>query len=142
MKYVRNAALLSMLLVLPLAFAQAEVHLGIGVGVGPVYGGYVAGLPVCPYGYYGYYPYACAPYGFYGRSYFVNGVFIGAGPWYHASSRRDYDRDWNRHDYAPGWDRRDYDRGYYRRDDDGRRNYGRGDEGHDYRGGAAFRGRR
>ena len=38
--------------------------------------------PVCPYGYYSYYPYACAPYGFYGPQWFVGGVFIGAGPWY------------------------------------------------------------
>src|ERR1035438_6347406 len=28
--------------------------------------GYVNGPPVCPYGYYSYSPYACAPYGFYG----------------------------------------------------------------------------
>src|SRR5262249_33928271 len=32
---------------------------------------------------YDYAPYACAPYGFYGPDYFVNGIFIGAGPWYH-----------------------------------------------------------
>ncbi len=44
--------------------------------------GYVSGPPVCAYGYYSYYPYACAPYGFYGPRWFVGGVFIGAGPWY------------------------------------------------------------
>src|SRR5689334_4530398 len=38
--------------------------------------------PVCPYGYYEYYPYACAPYGYYGPTYFIDGVFIGVGPWY------------------------------------------------------------
>ena len=37
--------------------------------------------PVCPYGYYSYYPYACAPYGYYGPSWFSGGVFIGVGPW-------------------------------------------------------------
>ncbi|PYX46988.1 MAG: hypothetical protein DMG79_15065, partial [Acidobacteria bacterium] len=36
---------------------------------------YVAGPPVCSYGYYSYYPYACAPYGFYGPRWFVGGVF-------------------------------------------------------------------
>lgn len=39
--------------------------------------------PVCPYGYYDYAPYACAPYGYYGSEWFSSGVFIGAGPWYH-----------------------------------------------------------
>ena len=39
--------------------------------------------PVCTYGYYGYYPYACAPYGYYGPDYFVGGIFIGAGPWFY-----------------------------------------------------------
>jgi len=39
--------------------------------------------PVCPYGYYDYPPYECAPYGYYGPTWFVNGVFIGAGPWFH-----------------------------------------------------------
>lgn len=39
--------------------------------------------PVCPYGYYDTPPYACAPYGYYGPEWFVSGVFIGAGPWFH-----------------------------------------------------------
>ncbi len=39
--------------------------------------------PVCPYGYYDTPPYACAPYGYYGPEWFVGGVFIGAGPWFH-----------------------------------------------------------
>jgi len=62
--------------------AQAQpVVIGVGVGVGgPVY---VGRPPVCPYGYYGYYPYACAPYGYYGPQWFFGGVFIGAGPWFH-----------------------------------------------------------
>ena len=41
------------------------------------------GPPVCAYGYYPYYPYACSPYGYYGPSWFAGGIFIGAGPWYH-----------------------------------------------------------
>jgi hypothetical protein len=47
----------------------------ISINIGPE--------PVCPYGYYDYAPYACAPYGYYGPEWFANGVFIGAGPWFH-----------------------------------------------------------
>jgi hypothetical protein len=39
--------------------------------------------PVCPYGYFDYAPYNCAPYGFYGPDWFVGGAFIGAGHWHH-----------------------------------------------------------
>ena len=39
--------------------------------------------PACEWGYYSYYPYACAPYGYWGPDWFLGGVFIGAGPWYH-----------------------------------------------------------
>ena len=92
MRYLKYIALLAVLMV-PLAHSQAQVSVGIGVGPG-----YVAGPPVCAYGYYDYYPYTCAPYGFYGPSYFVDGVFIGAGPWYHWGHpaffwSRGYDRD-------------------------------------------------
>ena len=51
--------------------AQAGVNIAIGVE------------PACPYGYYDYAPYACAPYGYYGPEWFSGGVFIGAGPWFH-----------------------------------------------------------
>jgi len=50
---------------------QAQVAVEIGVA------------PVCPYGYYDVPPYECAPYGYYGPEWFVGGVFIGAGPWFH-----------------------------------------------------------
>ena len=50
-----------------------------------------APAPVCNYGYYAHPPYACAPYGYWGPDFFVDGVFIGAGPWF------------------PGW----YGQGYY-----------------------------
>ena len=78
---MRNLKLLSLLglclVFAPYAHAQ---RFGVEVGVGP---GYVGPPPVCEYGYYNYYPYACAPYGYYGPSWFSGGVFIGAGPWFH-----------------------------------------------------------
>src|SRR5258706_1588067 len=48
---------------------QAQVSIDIGAE------------PGCPYGYYDYEPYACAPYGYYGPEWFIGGAFIGAGPW-------------------------------------------------------------
>ena len=113
MKYLRYLALFS-LLMLPLAYSQAEVRFGVGIGFGP---GYVAGPPACAYGYYSYYPDACAPYGFYGPSYFVNGIFIGAGPWYHGYSRSYY--------ASPYYGRSYYGRSYYGRSFYGRSFYDR-----------------
>jgi hypothetical protein len=98
MKYMKYLAMLT-LLTLPLAYSQAQVRVGVGIGLGPAY---LAGPPLCAYGYYGYYPYACAPRGYYSPRYFVNGVFIGAGPWF---------RGWGRPYYGP----RVYDRGAYSR---------------------------
>ncbi len=46
----------------------------------------VGAPPDCPYGYYDVAPYACAPAGYYGPEWFVGGVFIGAGPWFHGSA--------------------------------------------------------
>jgi hypothetical protein len=57
--------------------AAPEVHAQISVGVN------IGTAPVCPYGYFDYPPYPCAPYGYYGPEWFANGIFIGAGPWYH-----------------------------------------------------------
>jgi hypothetical protein len=51
--------------------SPAQVAVSIGVA------------PVCPYGYFAYAPYNCAPYGYYGPDWFVGGIFIGAGPWFH-----------------------------------------------------------
>ena len=53
--------------------AQAQVSVDIGVA------------PDCPYGYYDVAPYACAPAGYYGPEWFTDGVFIGAGPWFHGA---------------------------------------------------------
>ena len=76
--------LFAILLALPfatLAKAQEAVDAGVGPAVAAV--PYAYGPPVCEWGYYSYYPYACAPYGYYGPGWFYGGVFIGAGPWYH-----------------------------------------------------------
>lgn len=51
--------------------ARAQVSVDIGVA------------PLCPYGYFDYAPYNCAPYGYYGPDWFTGGIFIGAGPWFH-----------------------------------------------------------
>src|SRR5260370_29438024 len=79
MRYLKFLALLGICIIaVPTAHAQ---RVSVSIGVGPAY---VGPPPVCEYGYYGYYPYACAPYGYYGPSYFSGGVFIGAGPWFHS----------------------------------------------------------
>jgi len=106
MRYLKYAALFGLLAFGFTGSAKAQVR--VAMGVGPVYGA-VYGPPVCAYGYYDYYPYACAPYGYYGPDWFVNGIFIGAGPWYHGYYGRGF--------YPRGY----YGRGYY-----GRPYYGRG----------------
>jgi hypothetical protein len=83
MKNVR-LVLLAMLLIVPFAAtAHSQVAVGIGVGPAVVAAPYAYGPPACDWGYYAYYPYSCAPYGYYGPTWFAGGVFIGAGPWYH-----------------------------------------------------------
>jgi hypothetical protein len=58
-----------------LCFAMSVSQAQVEVNVGPA--------PACPYGYFEYPPYACAPYGYYGPDWFTGGIFIGAGPWFH-----------------------------------------------------------
>ena len=50
---------------------QAQINISIGAE------------PSCPYGYYDYAPYNCAPNGYYGPQWFVGGRFVGAGKWFH-----------------------------------------------------------
>jgi hypothetical protein len=45
--------------------------------------GQIGAAPQCPYGYFDYPPYDCAPDGYYGPEWFKDGNFIGAGPWFH-----------------------------------------------------------
>src|ERR1035437_9525504 len=91
MRYLKLLALLGVLLV-PASYAHAQ-RLSVGVGVGP---GYIGPAPACDYGYYRDYPYACAPYGYYGPSYFSSGIFIGAGPWFHGYGHDYYGRPYGR----------------------------------------------
>jgi hypothetical protein len=63
------------LLITPAAVAPAHAQIAVGINLGPA--------PICPYGYFDYEPYDCAPYGYYGPDWFVGGLFLGAGPWFH-----------------------------------------------------------
>src|ERR1700720_980094 len=103
MRYLKYVGLLGIVMVFAGTAANAQVRVGVGIGVGP---GYYGPPPACAYGYYDYYPYACAPYGFYGANYFVGGVFIGAGPWYHWGHPAEF---WGR----GGWGREGWGRGGY-----------------------------
>lgn len=104
MRYLKYGLMLGLLVFaagIGTAHAQVAVRVGpVGVAVpGPAY---VGPPPNCAYGYYGYYPYACAPYGYYGPNYFAGGVFIGAGPWFHGFYGHPY---WGRGPgfYGRGW---------------------------------------
>ena len=67
-------------------FLALAIAAGICVtGNAPVVGAQscdTAVAPDCPYGYFDYPTYSCAPYGYYGPEWFVDGAFIGAGPWF------------------------------------------------------------
>ena len=71
-KFLALPVLIAALLSVPRS-APAQVSINIGAA------------PVCPYGYFDYAPYNCAPYGYYGPEWFSGGVFIGTGPWFHGS---------------------------------------------------------
>jgi hypothetical protein len=97
----------------PRAAAQISFNVGIGVA------------PECPYGYYDYNPYGCAPYGYYGPEWFHRGIFIGAGPWFHGRDNF-YGRVNNRYDRQDG-----YNGGY---PNNGDRAHGRGRSPRHFRG--------
>ena len=77
-----------------LCASPAPAQIGIGINIGP--------QPVCPYGYFDYPPYDCAPYGYYGPDWFADGLFIGAGPWFHGP-RGFYGHVDNRYDPRRGY---------------------------------------
>ena len=67
-----------------LAFSALTFALLSCASLGPAQVAISVGVePACPYGYFDYAPYDCAPYGYYGPDWFVGGVFLGAGPWFH-----------------------------------------------------------
>ena len=67
-----------------LAFSALAIALLGNPSMGPAQIGISIGVePACPYGYFDYAPYDCAPYGYYGPDWFVGGIFLGAGPWFH-----------------------------------------------------------
>ena len=75
--------------------ATAQVSISIGVA------------PACPYGYFNYAPYQCAPFGYYGPQWFTGGVFLGAGPWFrgpagfHGYINHDFDPHYGYHGPFP-----------------------------------------
>src|ERR1700734_3783354 len=75
MRIVRTLSLLTLFSLFCGLTAHAPAQISVGVNLGPA--------PICPYGYFDYAPYDCAPYGYYGPDWFTGGVFIGAGPWFH-----------------------------------------------------------
>ncbi len=132
LRYLRFFGLLGICLAVGLFSASNAQAQRLTFGVGIVAPAYYGPAPVCAYGYYDYYPYACAPYGFYGPDWFVGGVFIGAGPWYRGYyGYRGYGY------YGRGYYGRGY--GYYGRGGY-RRGFDRGYRGGDFHGGNGYRG--
>ena len=94
-KYLAFVAIVGTFLTATAPTVKAQIAIGVGIGV----------APECPYGYYDYYPYPCAPYGYYGPEWFTRGVFIGAGPWFrgrhnfrgHVDNRFDAQRGYRGH---------------------------------------------
>jgi hypothetical protein len=82
MRTLRNLLVLTAIILGGTALSQARVFIGFGFGPVIVPGPVVyAAAPACPYGYYQYYPYDCADYGYYGPEWFAGGYFAGIGPW-------------------------------------------------------------
>jgi hypothetical protein len=75
MRYLKFLALFVVVAAILSASSAAPAQVSVGVNIGPA--------PICPYGYFDYAPYDCAPYGYYGPDWFVGGLFLGAGPWFH-----------------------------------------------------------
>jgi hypothetical protein len=114
----------------------SAAQVSFGIQIGPE--------PVCPYGYFEYAPYQCAPYGYYGPEWFTNGVFIGSGPWYHGHEHfrghvdNRYDPHYGYHGHMPNHgDRPDWDHHHGTvenfRGHDSREAHPRDDHDHDHR---------
>ncbi len=96
MRFAKSLIVLSLLCLFGASCAHAPAQIGVGVGVN------IGPEPYCPYGYFDYAPYDCAPYGYYGPDWFLNGIFIGAGPWFHGH-RGFYGHVDNRYDPRNGY---------------------------------------
>jgi hypothetical protein len=75
---MRGFKVLALAAIAAICFAvtpATQAQISVGINLGPE--------PGCPYGYFDYAPYNCAPYGYYGPEWFDGGVFLGAGPWHH-----------------------------------------------------------
>ena len=94
MSYFKSLAIAAVAVALMSAGSIAPAQISVGVGIGVA--------PVCPYGYFDYPPYDCAPYGYYGPDWFNGGFFIGAGPWFHGP-RGFYGHVDNRYDPRNGY---------------------------------------
>lgn len=127
---IAAAAAVGLAGLVPYAAAQVSIN----VQIGPE--------PMCPYGYFNYAPYRCAPFGYYGPQWFSGGMFLGAGPWFHGPVGfrgyvdRDYDprfgyrgafpergehADWGRHrGWEHNWHGNEFHQEY--RHDNGRHN--------------------
>jgi len=116
--------------------AKAQVAVGVGIGPAVIEAPLDYGPPVCDWGYYPYYPYACAPYGYYGPTWFSSGIFIGAGPWYGWGWRHG----WYGHGYYGGYRGYGYAGGYggHVAGGGGARSFGGGSRG--FSGGGGFHG--
>src|SRR6202050_3436286 len=71
----KNLALVLAILTIALLCSAPAAPAQISINIGAA--------PACPYGYFDYAPYSCAPYGYYGPDWFTGGVVIGVGPWFH-----------------------------------------------------------
>ena len=74
MKAIRMLGATLVLAVATMIPARANVFVGIGFGpvLAPV--PYAYAPPVCDYGFYQFYPYSCAPYGYYDSDWFFGGA--------------------------------------------------------------------
>jgi len=73
MRFIKSILATSALSLVAAAAPVAHAQINISIGA----------EPSCPYGYYDYAPYNCAPDGYYGPEWFAGGRFVGAGKWFH-----------------------------------------------------------
>jgi len=108
-KILALAAIATIAIVAGTPKSEAQISFSIGVA------------PSCPYGYYDYTPYRCAPYGYYGPEWFNGRTFIGVGPWFHGSDdfrghvNSRYDQQYGYNGRVPEYGERGHKRSNYPR---------------------------